>query len=188
MSHCSKEQRYEINSNAMCHLAPSLLIKMLVDGRNVHILRYGEVILAYTWFGLNFMLTRTACGLSNMNCTSALTMTEKNAFKNQNGVTVVQAFKTELGGHCGCGFTYIPASLTTWIFWTVSNSKTPPDVFKTISASSCQLQPYGLKVSPYNYVMILDPNQSLLNKHPYFLPAPILILDKQCVTVVFCLY
>ena len=23
------------------------------DGKNVHILRYGEVILAYPWFGLN---------------------------------------------------------------------------------------------------------------------------------------
>ena len=31
------------------------------DGRNVHILRYGEVILAYTWFNLNFRLTKTAC-------------------------------------------------------------------------------------------------------------------------------
>ena len=29
-------------------------------GRNVHILRYGDIILAYTWFGLNFMLTKTA--------------------------------------------------------------------------------------------------------------------------------
>lgn len=29
-------------------------------GRSAHILRYGDIILAYTWFGLNFMLTRTA--------------------------------------------------------------------------------------------------------------------------------
>ena len=37
----------------------------------------------------------------------------------------------------------------------------------------------GLKVSPYNTAAILDPDQSLLNKHLYFLPAPIIILDKQ---------
>ena len=30
------------------------------DGRNFHILRYGEVILAYPSFNLNFMFTRTA--------------------------------------------------------------------------------------------------------------------------------
>ena len=35
---------------------------------------------------------------------SALTIKEKNAFKNQNGVTVVQASKMEPGGHCECGF------------------------------------------------------------------------------------
>lgn len=28
--------------------------------RNVHTLRYGDIIFAYSWFGLNFMLTRTA--------------------------------------------------------------------------------------------------------------------------------
>ena len=43
-----------------------------------------------------------------MNYISALTIREKNAFKNKNGVTVVQAFKMELGGHCGYGFRHVP--------------------------------------------------------------------------------
>ena len=68
--------------------------------------------------------------------------------------TVVQA-QLELGGgggtHCEYGFRHIPASLRTWIFWTVSNSRILPAILKTISANSCQLQPYGVKVSPCNY-------------------------------------
>ena len=79
----------------------------------------------------------------------------------------------EPGGHCGCG--YIPASLRTWIFWTVSNLTTPLAILKTISASSCQLQPYGLKISHCNYTTTSDPNQSLLDRHPYFLPVPVII-------------
>lgn len=31
------------------------------DGKSFHVLRFGEVILASAWFGLNFVLTRTAC-------------------------------------------------------------------------------------------------------------------------------
>ena len=38
------------------------------------------------------------------------------SFKNQNEVTVVQAFKMELGGHCGCVFRHIPVLLRTGIF------------------------------------------------------------------------
>ena len=82
-----------------------------------------------------------------MHCTSALSI-KKNAFKNQNRVTVVQASKIEQDGHCRCDFRHIPVLLKTWIFWTVSDSSTPPTiVLKTISVSSCQLQPYGLKVT-----------------------------------------
>lgn len=49
--------------------------------RSFHILRYEEVILDYTWFGLNFMLIRTAC-LWPIKHTprSTLTIKEKNAF------------------------------------------------------------------------------------------------------------
>ena len=32
-----------------------------IDKRNAHILRYEEVMLAYTWVNLNFMLTGTTC-------------------------------------------------------------------------------------------------------------------------------
>ena len=51
-----------------------------------------------------------------------------------------------------------------------------PALLETIPASRSQLQPYGLQGSPCNYETISDPNQSLLNKHPYFLPAPVMIL------------
>ena len=49
---------------------------------------------------------------------------------------------------------------------------------------------YNLLVSrppPCSYAIILDPSQSLLNKHPYFLSAPILILNNLC-NFGFCLY
>ena len=52
-------------------------------------------------------------------------------------------------------------------------------ILKIISASSC----LGLKVYPCNYVTISDPNQSLFDMHPDFLPALIIILDKQLDTV-----
>ena len=37
---------------------------------------------------------------------------------------------------------------------------------------------------PHNYVTILNPNQSSLNKQTKFLPAPILIVDKQLISFV----
>ena len=101
-------------------------------------------------------------GLSNTHCTLALSIKEKNVVKNQNGVTVVWAFKAKLGGHCECGFRHVPASLRTWLFWTVSDSRTPPTVLEAIPAGSYQLPPYGHKFSPCNYASISDPNQFLL--------------------------
>ena len=58
------------------------------------------------------MLTRTACFMAcqNMNCTYVLTIKEKNAFKNQNGVTVVQALIMKAGGHCGCALRQVSVS------------------------------------------------------------------------------
>ena len=47
-----------------------------------------------------------------------------------------------------------------------------------LAAASC-IQPYGLKFSLCNSADILGPNQSLLNKHPFSLPPPVLILEKQ---------
>ena len=46
-----------------------------------------------------------------MHFISALIIKEKNVFKNQNGATVVQAFRMDLGDPCGYGFRYVPASL-----------------------------------------------------------------------------
>ena len=51
--------------------------------------------------------------------------------------------------------------------------------FSKLHVNSCQQQTYGLNVSPCNHATISEFNQSLLNKHPYFLPAPVIILDRQ---------
>lgn len=38
----------------------------------IHILRYMEVILAYSWVHMDFILNKIVCGLSNIHYTSAL--------------------------------------------------------------------------------------------------------------------
>ena len=48
-------------------------------------------------------------------------------------------------------------------------------ILKMISASSC----LGLKVYPCNYATISDPNQSLFNMHPDFLPDLIIVIDRK---------
>lgn len=113
-------------------------------------------------------------GLSNTHCTLALTIKERNVVNSQNGVTVVWAFEMKLGGLCGCGFRHIPASLRTWLFWTVSDSRIPPALLKTIPAGSYQLPCYGHKFSPCNYATISDPNQFLLFTAPLLL-IPLLL-------------
>ena len=63
-------------------------------------MRYGEVILVYIWFNLNFTdQSSLICGLSDMHCISALVIEEGNMFESQNGVAVVQTSKVKLGGH-----------------------------------------------------------------------------------------
>ena len=96
---------------------------------------------------------------------------------------MAQASKMEPSGHNGCGFRHVSASLRTWIFWTVSNSRIPPAILKRVicyQLLAATLWSWGLPLS------LCD--QSLFNKHPYFLPAPILVLDKQFVQFCsFCL-
>ena len=130
----------------ICYLVPSLLIKMLVDGRNFPILRYEEVILAYSWFGLNFMLTRTTCGLSNIYCSFALTVTEKNAFKDQNGVNC--GSHTQNGAGWPLWMWFQPHFCITENF--VLNCiklKDATSHFQNVFARGFQVQFYGLKVS-----------------------------------------
>ena len=71
--------------------------------------------------------------------------------------TVVQTVKVD--GHCGCGLRHIPLFLRIWILWSLSNSGTSPAILNTISASSCQLHPYGLKVS----LVTMQPYQTPVN-------------------------
>ena len=51
--------------------------------------------------------------------------------------------------------------------------------YQPYSEQHHQLQTYGLKISPGNYATISDTHQPLLNKLPYILSAPTIILDKQ---------
>lgn len=91
------------------------------------------------------------------------------SLKTQNGVTMVQASKWSQISRCG--FRHILALLRTWIFWTVLNPRAPPPTFKITPASSYQLQTKFQKASPH-------PSNPYLDKHPFFLPVPMLILDN----------
>ena len=64
----TRQHAYNQNSQTFCSLNQHQVLILTPDGRNIHILRYGEVFLAYTWFGLNVMLTRTACLMARQTC------------------------------------------------------------------------------------------------------------------------
>lgn len=75
-----------------------------------------------------------------------------------------------------CGFRHFLHHWELEISELYPDGRTPQFILKMISASSC----LSLKVYPCNYATtISDPNQSLFNMHPDFLPALIIILDKQ---------
>lgn len=122
------------------------------DGRNFHILRYGEVMLTYIWFNLDFKLTKQPdCGPLNLLHTSALTVKQRNACTNQNGATTVLAFRMELRS-----IVDIPVWLTTCIFWTLSHSGMPSALSKQYllglsAATTCS------QVSRCNYATVFDP-------------------------------
>ena len=80
---------------------------------------------------------------------------------------MIQTSKTETGDHCKCDFRHIPLSLRQK-FSELYQTQTLPTVLKTLWSQ-------GL---PYNNAIFSNGNQYLLNKYTYFLPAPILILDK----------
>ena len=72
---------------------------------------------AYTWLNLKFTDQRSMVfGLSDMRCTSALSIEEGNAFESQNGVAVVQTTKVKLGGHCIHDFGHALVLLNTRVF------------------------------------------------------------------------
>ena len=82
-------------------------------------------------------------------------------------------------------------SLPHWEAELSLNCTRSKDTTSCIQNSTCQPQPYGLKVA-CEYATISDPNQPLLDKQPYFLSAPVITLDKQLmeptVTLQFFLY
>ena len=94
----------------------------------------------------------------------------------QSVMPVLQEFTMELGDHCGWIFRHFPVLLRTWNFLTVSDSKTPAAILKITSASTYQLQIYGLKFSTYNHAAISGPSKSLLT-YPWIFPALIIMLD-----------
>lgn len=110
-----------------------------------------------------------------------LGMTYLRSFKNWNGINVFLASKMDPSYHCGCDFSHAPETWRTWIFWTISNSRISPAIFKKIPTSKFQLQNCSFKVPSKlpNYVIISNSKKSLNNRHSYMSPAPSLILDRQ---------
>lgn len=112
---------------------------------NLHTVRYGEVILAYTQLnltdqsGLLFRPFRHGLYI-------CFDLEEGNAFENRNGVAVLQTFKVKLGGPRGCDFRQVLVSLRTQILSCVILGR-PPTVLQAVYAGSWHLQPYNLKVS-----------------------------------------
>ena len=82
--------------------------------------------------------------LSNIHCTSAMAI--KNVFKSQNRITVVQVSEMEPRGHCGCGSGQVFENLN---FLNYIKARASLVILKSISVS-CQLQSYGLRISPRN--------------------------------------
>ena len=76
----------------------------------------------------------------------------------------MQEFKTELGGHCRCGFRHVSASLRMSIFLTLSYSRMPLSIPKTVSPiiaiGSCKLM-VGLKDPIANRQWFQTPNSPL---------------------------
>ena len=85
--------------------------------------------------------------------------------KRQNGVPMIQTSKMEADGRCECDFRHIPVSLR-YTFSETYQTQIPPTVLKTLWS-------HGL---PCNYAVISNGKQYCVNKHTYFLPAPILLL------------
>ena len=140
--------------------------RIIMMGRNFHMLRCRKSFwLVHDLSGTLGKPKQPVWSLWNMHGTFAWTIKEKNAFENQNGVTMDQAFKMHMGDHWGYSFRHFPVILTAWILWIVSNSRISAAIFHTRSSSSYQLQPHSLKLFPCNSATILDPNQPLLSKH-----------------------
>lgn len=99
-----------------------------------------------------------------------------------------QASKMELGSHHGCGFRDIPSLPRIWVLWSVSESRTSPAILKQYLLVAASFNLLLSRSLFWNCAVISDLNQSVLNKHPYFLAAPIIILEKQlCNFSVFAL-
>ena len=93
-------------------------------------------------------------------------MTCLRSLKNKIEVTMLQASKIELGGHCGCGFRYISESL-----------KTP--VFSELFQSQGHHQPFSkqylLAASSYNLVVSKStPTTTTLQLCNHVRPQPLL--------------
>lgn len=98
---------------------------------------------------LNFIITRAACIMVEHVLHHCFKYWKKSAFKNKNEITMVQASKMKSVCCCGCGLRQVSALLKTWILEPCQTQRHHQLFSKQLSASSFQLQPYGLKVSPF---------------------------------------
>lgn len=152
------------------------------DGRRFHILKYGEVILVYpiqlklyaNWYSLFFG-------------PSALNIQGNNAFQINVELVWFRHSKWSWVWPLWMWFQMHSCITKNLNFLTCIRLK---DTSSHSQNSICQQLPAATFWSQdLPLEIILDPNQSLFNKHPFFLPAPILIPHKQVMLFcVFCLY
>ena len=92
---------------------------------NLHIQIYGEVILTYIWFNLNFT------DWWNLHGTAALAIVEENTFESPDGGAVAQTPKVRLGGHWRCDFGHVILDMFLYITENLSFLKCIADQEKT---------------------------------------------------------
>ena len=97
---------------------------------------------------------------------SALTMEEEDVFKTSKWSAHDSDIQNGGRWPCECDFRHIPVSRR-YTFSETYQTQIPPTVLKNL---------WSLHGLPCNYAVISNGNQYCLNKHTYFLPAPILLL------------
>ena len=119
-----------------------------------------------------------------MCCTSALSIKENNAFKNQIGTTG-SGIQNGAGWPLWMYFQTCFCIAENLNFLNCIRLKDTTSSLKTMSASSYNVQICSLKFFPCNYAAISHPSKSSFNQHLCFLPAPVVIVCNLCNSSVF---
>lgn len=124
---CFEAQWYGINASCPSSQCPFLPYQNVSWWKEFHMWGIEYPGLFLIWLGLYW--ARTTCGLSSICCSSALTVTEKGALNMKR--SACGSFIQNGVGHWAEVSDLTSISLRT-LFWTVSNKKIPPAIFKII--------------------------------------------------------